>query len=1538
MKSSPNSKRTKALDAIDKHIEHQNKRRKSSAYGRLSTLLSTISEAAQLQGVKHVSAKQTSPSPVKLPEGPAMIPSSPRYRKSCSPTRNSSPLTRKSVTFSDKLESSPPQINLSSSPHRENALKTYKPILKSPSGQSISPDGQMNKSSAALTQLYEFKPEICISPHNPEFWVMGEVHNVSDMNDLVQFRNIIEGGIRFLKPSDLLKENRDFEIYATLNNVVPIVTGSNNTRISNKKMDIVMEYLDELLQICPVHMVETQEKLLANQRKDPFVSRLYVQIIRFSNSLLSNFRIIKALEKKASQRKAFKQILDSSLIILCHPNSSKVMISAQIALLREEKFSALYFSEKDVQKMLDSILNMRYIDSSNLTYERLLLLKSFISKFPRFMVGNLEKWLPGEIILSILTSDETYSMKIATTCTSILLDTYKACLNSNDLDYGFLNAFPKCKTMFVFERKNNDYAVINNSIDFDDQLISDSLIERINDFINKKNDCKIGMDLWLATFGLFHLKRKLDESAPLDIEWLQPILLCFGLDQTAQGLALRSWRIVVYVVLAEPPKSEEQLAFISEILYAPFDKSFQARTNVSLLNSQIFLFNTLAYMLFCNPKLQESVYFNALLERVLKPLLKFFIASDCSLALFENVHKIFWNLLGFTDQRLKSTKSIFVAAKVIAANGIQLEDFLEIPPPNTEKICDFIIDHIFPLLSRQIGDTSDLCVTTALGVMKNLRKGQSGERKHRCLEFLLKSIPMLKQEPQRLFIMTFSQIFDQFDRETLLDKSVHSILCQLRKSSKQFGLDGSQLLKGILSNPQVKIDEFYLCDIFLSFGDGETRAVIQDITASDLVYQKANSSNLKSILKVISAVPTPRAIHNLFELCKTNLVTPEALVELDSSRWEDQDILLLIEYALAEEHSLARSKLQYLLEDVLFLHLEVLTKNNLTEEYLYYLLSNTEDFSSRRKNEIFEHECLVNEYVNLLRQRIPLSEEILETFLERIEDVPQKALIKLIDVVIESDFRNLIIPFAATIFESLVDQDNNQTTDNKVNRVVNKLLELAIKAPNAEQTNAFIQFLIAIRKYMPSMAFLQDNLEHLSKYADPRTLALILGRFKSCRMPLLKVMEHSLQEGETEPIFHIFVALSDQRDLFVDSLGDPAIIKCLSELIVALRDRKHTANLEMLYDLLETMNFNLDSRLSIALKRLQALAKSSNLGQVTEELPLNMNTSRKSEYHAKQAEPKGKEGGFIYQFLPLRKAAFRDMPNGMFAEKQVPAGMHRGLERIDGETSTSNAISNETVERQDASSFEVLGTDAGTEPNAVTNVDNIKTNDPSSRRSEPKQDKFLAKNNKPAVVEEKQSKSRSINQLYSKGIVLPKRDAAGYYGNLGRHDLIHDSLAQAKFPEHKEKYQRDAVDGIVSEVTENLEKSVELRNNGILKIPIFNTLKIRQPEGREEQVISTGRSKTFITQRTNQINASVSLLEERNAEKSHFESPADKKCEKDKFLNASSRKVEIETLMEILRYLNNDALSKLIPEERDILRQELIDMVNRLNSIDMRKT
>ena len=256
-----------------------------------------------------------------------------------------------------------------------------------------------------------------VSPDSIDYWVKGEIHGLTDKNNVEEFKSIIAGGLKILANSDPLYKIRWFEVYATFNNIISAATTSMNQllqqqeqeqqkqsqsqsqkqkgnnrlrrttreiKINNRKFNILTENMPKFMSICVPHLEHECNTLFnsSSSKRDPFSTRLLVQIIRLFESLFSNVITVRHLRRSENYLQNCKRVYQCLINSLASKNLSKSIHSALILFFKNEKFAGDTLAEKGLSDMLINIVQLDCGRSKYLTLERLLVIKNILVNIP----------------------------------------------------------------------------------------------------------------------------------------------------------------------------------------------------------------------------------------------------------------------------------------------------------------------------------------------------------------------------------------------------------------------------------------------------------------------------------------------------------------------------------------------------------------------------------------------------------------------------------------------------------------------------------------------------------------------------------------------------------------------------------------------------------------------------------------------------------------------------------------------------------------------------------------------------------------------------------------------------------------------------------------------------------------------------------------------------------------------------------------------------------------------------------------------------
>lgn len=940
-KGSPTGKKLRAIDRLDQHIIKRSKGVNRSASPPsvlpwMNTHLPPPSPQRQSNDID-----ETSPTPKRRklhneasPLKEAKV--TERQKATLSTytktdiSANASP-TIKSVAFSDNVESSPTQRSLGSSPRPPSTCKPSKSILRN--------SGRIRKTVSDLTNNNQRSPiignslistensSIGIDPRTLGYWVNGEVHNLFDFNNVVEFKNILEGGLDILrKPEDCYIARR-FEIYATFNNIMPVLPSRNISDVCERKVNIVIDNLENILSICLPHMQSEQKKLLStNDRKDPFVSRIYVQIVRFFGCILSNFKIMKFLTKKSLLQIKFKDVYKYSNEALRNPNSNKVIIAAQIAFMAEEKFGTYFLKKDEIQNIILTVAGVKEIQSTNLVCEKLLLIKNFLAKYPRTMIENISKWLPGEVLPRIFIQEEVYSLKILVTAIFVLLDLLKKCL---DISEGHEEIY-KCVEILPIKdavpEKFLSKICQDECLQYDSLTLGELLRRQIKNLITVKHEYKLAMDLWLAMTGLMYNNSdkllKLGKTGGNG--WIELNHLCFQVDDPqAKLLSLKVWRILIYCICAHlEGNSNVQISGFAKLLQKPFSYGRTEHSDPNVREGLLYYLSGIIFT-FCGLSKSLSGHrFIHLWNELIEPIYVKNIFTSESVQFKNRAITLLLRLIGgrIEEQTESSSKREGHLIRVIASVGVGLKDIQPLAP-STVKLC---YDKVMSLVFGAI--RSDLHNVTL---------------NYDLINALLIQLPA-KLDERDLF-KAFGNIIFEVLREAKNDKNFSDLVCQyycalarpfaelLFEGHDEFSeyitmvdqlvQDNSEikvrLLKDILKETRGQISEMYVIESFLKTGDEPSKSYVSNWIGSTFLSPDITGDAFQSLVNIVKLAPTTSVVENFLNLCVKTDFNLDLCCLLDVASWVDESFIFFVQTFVSKMHDKSETKLELLLKEVL---------------------------------------------------------------------------------------------------------------------------------------------------------------------------------------------------------------------------------------------------------------------------------------------------------------------------------------------------------------------------------------------------------------------------------------------------------------------------------------------------------------------------------------------------------------------------------------------------------------------------------------------
>ncbi|SCU98390.1 LADA_0H12706g1_1 [Lachancea dasiensis] len=859
MNTSPGNsqKHARALDMLEKHISQQNKRVKGNNYVALSSMLQPLSGSSRLPA-----PSQSRPFTRSL-NGPSPFRQTVREDAAGqeSPTRlRSSPL-RKSVAFSDKVDSSPPQEALNSSPRPSSMAKAPRPILKfsdSPIRIKTSPRRSRGSSSSSSDHRLplELSRHDSTNPLTLDYWICGEVHSLVDINSIAEFRAILTGGLYFLSKATPAAKERFFEFYATFNNIMPVYSSAIYSDVKEKKLQILINNIDLILSTCVPQLIEFQNVLLKSSRKDPFVSRTYVQIVRFLTTIFSNFRLIRACEKNPIFLSSLQRVVDGCIETMEHSNSNKVMITAQLAFLRDEQCAIQRISAPRIGAIIKAMGRMKRIESTNLLSEKLLLLKTFLGKYTKVMLDTIEYWLPTEVCIQLIKTGDSFSSKICSICVSILLDLLKKCLQ----DSTHQNILCVLKQPAARHYAHSDILECQT-----DRTLEELLLARVEDFIVDKDEPRLALDLWLALVGLlFNAKNEIKTLCEEPINpWLAVNLRYQGTDDYhLKTLAFRSWRIVTFLIcyrgFGDAGILNQQLC---NTLLLPFRSTEAAGEH--LRDQDYYVMRGVLYMVLCNnnKNLLDFALRNIVQSLLLDKSMNFSNNNRCY------VLEVLNHML-CQPQSLSANKSDFNPLKVVASAGVKIEEF----PPLTQSFHDtywkLILDLAIELNKNCGSETRETCFEfLILAIAKIPHQSVSGSMRDICLEALSGSMKAVFMNSSRIIsvLTTCMLVFQSHMWSTATSAlQFREVISTIIRSRNLTLLD---ILKPVAENTKDVLSDLEVYNFFLMFKDSVITSYVSNAVTSKIRSAEISQSAFAALLSIAEKISTENVASTVMTIC-----------------------------------------------------------------------------------------------------------------------------------------------------------------------------------------------------------------------------------------------------------------------------------------------------------------------------------------------------------------------------------------------------------------------------------------------------------------------------------------------------------------------------------------------------------------------------------------------------------------------------------------------------------------------------------------------
>ncbi|EDO17203.1 hypothetical protein Kpol_1035p16 [Vanderwaltozyma polyspora DSM 70294] len=784
--------------------------------------------------------------------------------------------TPKSVAFSDKIESSPTNKDPLHTPSRPSSItKPKRSILRNslavgPVLSDISGNKLQYQNTQTGTVNYAANN---FSTNSASYWVAGEVHSMLDPNDISEFRDIIEGGINMLEVGKSREIDRRFEVFATFNNIIPIVTSKTSNEVVEKKIEVIISFLARLYFIASKELEVEQTELLNDpNKKNPFSSRLYVQIVRLLTLIYSSFKIMKWVNRNIKYQQVFKEIFKLSIEALASPNANKVIIAAQTTFLREEKFSSYFLNKQDIEKIVECIPMMNEINSTNLICEKLLLIKSFLIKHPAIMIKKVKLWLPSEVLSRILVTEEVYTMKIGATAISVLLELLKKSIDNVECKkeiYQCLNTDHVYKN--VPNKFSREFKSLESQLDCDHENITfGHLLKRhIKLLIYKKEEYKLAMDLWLALMALMYN----NEEHVVDLayneedkEWISINQECFEQKNIqAKIYSIKVWRIIQYCVFHNISNvAKEKQEKLLRLLLKPFDYCTEFETDQAIKDGLIYYFSGLMYAISTGSETYSERLNNIIWSSVIEHIYLTKLPRSLGIQFYDKSKMLLQQLLSndVNDRKKKSFKNINMI-KVIASAGIEESEIPEIDPRIICSNLSSILAILLHLIRTDIeisGESNNKFYNILLSNFQILDIKSTKKDFITMRDFILEVIKIISSEEtyDYNFMILSLDLIKSF-KTWLFDEEISCFSIEYLLHCKKIGMLSEELAvefyKYILKECEGFLSDLAIARVFLDLGYGSCASLIAKKIGSYSLTKDLSLKELGWLCEIMNIIP-----------------------------------------------------------------------------------------------------------------------------------------------------------------------------------------------------------------------------------------------------------------------------------------------------------------------------------------------------------------------------------------------------------------------------------------------------------------------------------------------------------------------------------------------------------------------------------------------------------------------------------------------------------------------------------------------------------
>ncbi|CCF57420.1 hypothetical protein KAFR_0C04300 [Kazachstania africana CBS 2517] len=960
-------KNMKALAMIDKHISQRTLQKKnlspSSTWVKPS-MSNQLSAQPQQNAAYWNSANNTSPTPKRrkitssseatLPEGSKnftvlnkafeVVGQGPSEDILSSPGQ-------KSVAFSDRIDSSPERITAKSSPTPSSTSKPpVKSILRNP-GATQDTDEELNHEKSQRDSIVPIDNDSSeTNPNNISYWTGGEIHSLKDHNNLAEFKQVIEGGLYVLSSNSDPHNSRRFEIYATFNNLCRGLSASDHVSETNeKKINILFQKLETITDVCLPHLDWEQKKLLGTTtKKDPFSSRIYIQIVRFFTILLSNQILVRRLSKRKTLIAKLSTFYEYSIDTLSNSNSNKVMIISHISFLKEEKFGSYYLPSHTIDNLTSIVPNIKEVDSVNLSTEKLMLLRRFLEKYPDMMFNKASLWLPGEVLLRILLDDGSNGWKCIIAAISVLLDFLRLCLDHDNTQINIYQSIEVDKLNDVvpqkFLPKMQQY--LKDKSLLESMTLGQVIRDHINYFLLANKHYKIAADLWLAMVGLLYRKAdKIEElsAGTYENNWLSLNSSCFEIpEEHIKLMSLKVWRILFYGVCSEiSGKFDEKDLLMLNLLRRPFELSEGQHTMPAVRDGLLYCLNGLTFTIVSTVNVNnDAKRFGFFWDNLLKPLFISFLKTSPNNQLRARVIHLLALMMGghgfdvvkrkrrpgdqepYTTKKQKVIRAYADPVRVVAATGISLDDITSLHPnvlnENYLSIMGLCMDNTG---AHPLSYLTDKLLYLLLSKLpEHLRNTEVLEAFSDVLSFVVNRSVRIssKANTVRIFSTHSSKLAITF-KDILFDKNSKAFTNYIAKFNMLSDREGTCLLtflKQLLNNSKGIIPELFVVENFLLIGNKEVDSYLSNWVGSTLFPPSLSKDEIIALAHCVSTIHTEKAIENFIDYSK-KIEQLDVVTLLHLGAWDESDFCFFVKAYLAKRKNVSVTHLIALLQKLL---------------------------------------------------------------------------------------------------------------------------------------------------------------------------------------------------------------------------------------------------------------------------------------------------------------------------------------------------------------------------------------------------------------------------------------------------------------------------------------------------------------------------------------------------------------------------------------------------------------------------------------------